>query len=1377
MTQKKEPIAIVGIGCRFPSAKNPAAFWQLLQDGGNGITEVPPARWNAEENNITWGGFLEQVEYFDPHFFGISPKEATTMDPQQRLLLEVTWEALEDGGIIPESLAGTSTGVFIGVSSFDYYELLLRNAQDIGAHVITGNTNCIVANRISYFFNLTGPSISIDTACSSSLVVVNLACQSLWSGECSQAIVGGVHIMLSPWVTQNLSQGGMLAADGRCKTFDEKADGYVRSEGVGVVVVKPLSAALAAGDRIYSVILGGATNQDGRTNGLTAPNPKAQEALLRKAYQQAGRNPSEVQYIEAQGTGTKLGDFMEMEALGNVLAQGRSPQDYCAVGSVKTNIGHLEAASGIAGLIKVALSIYYQQIPPTLHCEKPSSYIPFDKLLLRVQQSLETWPNKNGKALAGVSAFGFGGTNAHVVLESAPEVSNLPPLTPPYQGGEIEQKEQKRNNIERPLHLFTLSAKSDPALKDLVQSYLQYLSKESEVKLTDICFTANAGRTDFNHRLALVIASKQELFEQLSNEAGVKGTVPSEQSPKIAFLFTSKGEQALNLGWELYQTQPTFKNRIDRCQEIINSTFPPLTKTKSEGVNLLSQNETAYSQLALFALEYALFELWQSWGIKPSLVMGDEIGEYIAACVAGVFSLEDGLKLIYHRSRFEQQLSHKKSANLAEFKAIAETITYFQPKIKIVSAVTGKEITSSISTPQYWCDQLGALRARNMHPTNTTDNIKTADLGYDIFIEISCNSILLEMGQEAVEKLKSIGVSSLQTNKSAWEQMLSSLAKLYVSGVKIDWFGFDKDYLRQKVALPNYPFQRQKYWIEIDKNKSEKFESLKREEQKILEQLKESHESDRRRPPQSDRQCFLETYLQKEVSKILGVNIRTIDINSSLNNLGINSLNAMEMRDTIRTDLGLDISIEKLFDSASLREIGSFLLEQLNKASSNYSLNYQIEKRKQQTNIPLGFTQEKMWEVEQLKPGSALYNVPFSLSLTGKLEVKILEESINETIQRQEALRTTIAIVDNKPVQAIAPFLTIPLRVIECDETEVQKLKKEEATKPFNLTEGPLIRATLLQLGNYNYYLLVTTHHIISDGWSVGIFIHELAKIYQAKVFNQPLPLSPLPFQYGDYTEWEQKWLTSEEVKTQLSFWKKQLKGNFPLLKLPLDYPRLSVKKFRGGVEKFTLSQETTQGLKLLSKRENSTLFMTLIAALESLIYTYTGETNFCLGTFVANRNLSNIQQIIGLFINCLPIVADCTGNPTFCQLLNRVCSFMLKAYDYQQIPGDKILDNFNHKLEIQVVLILHNELNLVTKTIDFSQQLKGKIQPYQGNEGAKRDLTFHIIDLPDGLTGYLEYDKIIFKKSTIIQIIDDYTKLIQKIVINPEETIANLCK
>ncbi|MEM9492506.1 MAG: polyketide synthase, partial [Myxococcota bacterium] len=494
----REPIAIIGIGCRYPGARGTKGFWQLITSGVDAVTEVPPERWDtaafydpdpkAEGKMSTrWGGFLDNIDLFDPQFFKIAPREADSLDPQQRLLLEVTWEALEDAGQVPEKLAGTKTGVFVGISAFDYYTLTCQDTRNIGPYFGTGNTHAVAANRLSYVFDFRGPSIALDTACSSSLVATHLGCQSLRSGEATLAVAGGAHLILYPWLNVAYSKAGLMSPVGRCKSFDASADGYVRSEGAGIVVLKLLSQALADGDRIYAIIRGSAVNQDGRSNGLTAPNPKAQEAVLRAAYADAEIDPSTVQYIEAHGSGTKLGDPLEMKSLASVIGRGRSSDELCWVGAVKSNIGHPEAAAGVAGLIKTSLSLHSRQIPPSIHFENPNPYIPFDKIPLRVPTALMPWPDRPGPALAGVSAFGFGGTNAHLVLEEAPSAESRP-------AGDV---------LERPLNLLTLRAKSERALRDMAGRYRDLLDEQPELSLADLCYSANTGRSNFPQRLAV----------------------------------------------------------------------------------------------------------------------------------------------------------------------------------------------------------------------------------------------------------------------------------------------------------------------------------------------------------------------------------------------------------------------------------------------------------------------------------------------------------------------------------------------------------------------------------------------------------------------------------------------------------------------------------------------------------------------------------------------------------------------------------------------------------------------------------------------------------------------------------------------------------
>jgi acyl-CoA synthetase (AMP-forming)/AMP-acid ligase II/3-oxoacyl-(acyl-carrier-protein) synthase len=505
-----EPIAIVGMGCRFPGADAPDEFWNVLHGGVDTISEVPPSRWDitvsSDSNGVDgaetishWGGFLQDVDQFDPEFFGIAPREARGMDPQQRLLLEVVWEAFENAGATLERLAGSMTGVFVGISSWDYATLQAASSSFDDAYAGTGNASSIAANRISYQLDLKGPSWAVDTACSSSLVAVAQACQSLRQGACQLAVAGGVNLMLAPNLTQTFSRAGMMAADGRCKAFDAAADGYVRGEGCGVVVLKRLSDALAEGNRIHAMIRGEAVNQDGRSNGLTAPSGLAQEAVIRQALDVAGVAPAQIHYIEAHGTGTELGDPIELSALRRVLGVRGAAEPPCWVGSVKTNIGHLEAAAGIAGLIKVALSLEHETIPPHLHFHRPTPQVDWEHLPLSVPIQPTPWPRSERPRVAGVSSSGFGGTNAHLIVEEALAV-------------ERDQAAQGR-----PLHLLKLSAKSEAALGALAECYARFLGSANGASVADVCYFANTGRSDFEHRLTVYGRTGEAMRERLAS--------------------------------------------------------------------------------------------------------------------------------------------------------------------------------------------------------------------------------------------------------------------------------------------------------------------------------------------------------------------------------------------------------------------------------------------------------------------------------------------------------------------------------------------------------------------------------------------------------------------------------------------------------------------------------------------------------------------------------------------------------------------------------------------------------------------------------------------------------------------------------------------
>jgi acyl transferase domain-containing protein/SAM-dependent methyltransferase len=881
--REKEPIAIVGFGLRFPGgARDEFSFWQILAQGVNTVTEIPGDRWNLDDYYdpdpdkpakmyTRHGAYLRGVDQFDAEFFGVSPREAASMDPQHRLLLETSWEALENAAIAPATLRDSQTGVFVGIANSDYWRMVYADEERVDAYSALGNCYSVAAGRLAYFFGLHGPAMAIDTACSASLVAVHQACQSLRARECNLALAAGVNLILSPEVNINFSKARMLARDGRCKTFDASADGYVRGEGCGVVVLKTLSAARAEGNRILAVIRGSAVNQDGRSGGLTAPNGPAQEAVIREALATAGVAPHEISYLEAHGTGTSLGDPIEVQAACAVLCQDRSADQPLALGSIKTNIGHLEPAAGVAGLLKVILALQHKSIPPHLHFTKKNPFIDWHRWPIFVPTALTPWNPVNGKRIAGLSSFGFSGTNAHLIIEEAPEVAT--PGAP----------------TDRPVHILALSARNQQALRQLANAVTDRLEAFTEKELADVCFTANAGRAHFPERLAIVGENTKQIRDGLREYSGPKENsgIPVEESadlksPPVAFLFTGQGSQYVGMGRDLYETSPTFQRILDRSDEILREYLekPLLSILYPESAEPSPIDNTAYCQPALFAIGYALAELWRSWGIQPAIVMGHSVGEYTAACVSGAFGFEDGLRLIAERGRLMQSLpaggrmaavfinlqsveaaiistgtrsvsiaaingpelivisgqSHEvqavldrlwsegvKSSDLVVshafhsplmnpildlFERAAASVQYRQLNTSFVSTVTGSVADAKlVSAPDYWRRQIVA-------PVQFMAAIQAIEQqGVKTFLELGPSPVLLGMSRRCLGTEVTC-LPSLRPGRGNWLQMLESLRTLYLSGAEVDWAGFERDYPRRRVTLPAYPFQRSRYWFD-----------------------------------------------------------------------------------------------------------------------------------------------------------------------------------------------------------------------------------------------------------------------------------------------------------------------------------------------------------------------------------------------------------------------------------------------------------------------------------------------------------------------------------------------------------------------------------
>ena len=885
-TEPTPSFAIVGYAARFPGASDADEFWDVLREGRDAISEVPKDRWDVEEffdaepgvpgKIVTRrAGFVDDVTGFDAPFFGMSTREVRMLDPQHRLLLETAWRAVEHSGTAPTDLADTNTGVFVGLATHDYLGMASGELTfpEIEAYMAIGTSNAAAAGRISFRLGLRGPAVAVDTACSSSLVAIHQACQALQLGECDLALAGGANVLLTPATMITFSSAHMLAPDGKCKTFDAAADGYVRGEGCGVIVIKRLEDAIRDGDQVRAVIRGSAINQDGASGGLTVPNGGAQQRVIGDALKRAGLEPSDVDYLEAHGTGTSLGDPIEAQAAGAAFGAGREPDQPLLMGSAKTNIGHLEAAAGIAGVIKVVLSLENELLPQHLHFENPSPHIPWDRLAVEVVKEARAWERNGRPRIAGVSSFGFAGTNAHVILEEAPERAARP--TAKSTVGEAAR-----------FSILPLSARTPAALVQVADEYRGWLSAHPEATLADLCLTAGSGRAHLEHRAALVVNSREsaaELLSALADDRPAPGLVRGEShdAPKTAWLFTGQGSQYPGMARELYDTEPVFAETLNRCAEAVADVLEkPLLDVifdidSAEAEDTLRQ--TSYAQPALFAVEMGLARLWQSWGFEPDVVLGHSVGQYTAACVTGVFSLTDGALLMAERGRLFGSLPAGGRMVAVFTDAVrVEGLTDTFPSLSVAAYNGANTVLSgpahdldqavaALSADGVRCDWLdtshafhsalldpildefeayanqfdfrppqrilvcnrtGAALGRNVkldaaywrrharQPVEFAKSVRTlADLNCKVLLEIGPQPVLTATALRAWPDPATTprAIASLRRNTADHRQITEALADAYIAGHLPDFTEFGQAHARM-LDLPTYPFERRQYW-------------------------------------------------------------------------------------------------------------------------------------------------------------------------------------------------------------------------------------------------------------------------------------------------------------------------------------------------------------------------------------------------------------------------------------------------------------------------------------------------------------------------------------------------------------------------------------
>jgi amino acid adenylation domain-containing protein len=1471
-------IAIIAMNGRFPGAPDVERFWRNLRDGIEGSTVhsveelvalgADPAAV-SDPSYVRVSAPIEGADLFDAGFFGFSPREAETLDPQQRVFLECAWEALEQAGYDSRRYSGL-IGAYAASGTAEYlFFHLLPHLNDLHSilQLSIGNEKDFLATRVSYELDLRGPSLNVQTGCSSGLVAVHLACQALLAYQCDMALAGGISLQLPVIPGYPYQPAGILSPDGRCCAFSAEAEGTLASSGVGVVVLKRLADAVADGDTIRAVIKGTAINNDGGGKiGYTAPGVEGQARVIDMAHAAAAVDPRSITFVEGHGSGTPLGDPIEVAALTRAFRGGTEDRQFCALGSVKSNIGHTDTAAGLAGLIKTALALEHRQIPPTLHFERPNPRIDFADSPFYVNNRLIDWPEGPTPRRAGVSSFGIGGTNAHAVLEEAPEpVPSAPP---------------------RPWDLLALSARSEAALEVATDRLAGHLEQHASGNLSDVAWTLQEGRRRFAHRRVLVcrdgdVTSAASALRERDPRRLLGGFDEAADRP-VVFLFPGVGDHYPGMAAGLYRDEPVFRRELDRCADLLapllgtdlrTFLFPDGwdRKPSAAGVDLKAMlgrtdpfagsplARTALAQPVLFAVELALARLWMSWGVRPSAMLGYSLGEYVAACVAGVLSLEDALRVVAERARLIEALPaggmlavalpepetaplltgglavaavngpvltvvagppdeiERLAGALAErgvaarrlptthafhtrgmepiagaVRELLSGVRLRAPEIPYLSDVTGTWIRAAEATdPDYWVAHL-------LRPVRFGDAV--AELWGDparAFLEVGPGQGLgsLALQHPAAPAGDRVVVPSL---RGAWERredgdvLLGALGRLWLAGCRVDWVGFHAGARRRRVPLPTYPFERRRYWVGAGGAAVAAAPRVLEPAPK-LEAAPAGASARHTRPALRNPYVVPSTELERAVAglweRLLG--IEGIGVHDNFFELGGHSLLGTQLVGLARDVLGADLPLQALFETPTVAGMAAAVGAVRAAAASTGNVQVAPLTRVARTGeLPLSFAQSRMWFLHRLAPASPVYNIPFAVRLSGALELSSLRQAVREIVRRHEALRTTFPAESGRAAQVIAPpesaAVGIPLVDLgslaeSAREAELARLGELTARMPFDLAQGPLLRLALARLSpsGDEHALLLCMHHIVSDGWSIGVFVGELGALYEDFRQGRAPSLPPLPLQVADFAEWQSRWLSGDVLEGHLAWWRERLEGRPAALDLPTDRSRGEVTDSQAGERSVTLPAVLGRGVRALAEREGVTPFVVLLAAFDALLARACRQEDVSVGTPVANRTRSEVAGLIGLFVNTLVLRVDVSGNPTFRELVGRAGEMALGAFAHQDLPFEKLVEELHPERALAVTPLFQVMLayqNAPLPRIELPRLTLSGLPV--GTSAAMFDLTLTVAEIGAGpeAGGFLlslEHARALFDATTAERMLGHLARFLAAAVADPDRALS----
>lgn len=1450
-SSKPGDIAVIGVAGRFPGSENTDGFWDTIINGREQV--VRHSREELEEKNVP-GEMLDNERYvyasprldiadkFDSSFFGFTPREADFMDPQHRMFLEVCYEAMESAGYRKES-HDFPVGVFGGCGMNNY---LVKNilpaalkGNSIGEiQTILNNNSDYLTTRVSYKMNLRGPSIDIQTACSTSLVAVHMACRSIIDGESRMALAGGSFISFPRDEGYMYEPGEISSPDGHCRPFDKDAVGTLFGEGAGVVVLKRMEDALEDKDNILAVIKATAINNDGSQKvGYMAPSVKGQSEVIQSALRKSGINPETISYIETHGTGTKMGDPIEIAALSQTYRRYTEKKAYCALGSVKANIGHLDAAAGISGLIKTVLLLNNKKLPPMVNFSVPNPELDLDESPFYINKELRDWETNGHPRRAAVSSFGIGGTNAHCILE------------------EVPQRQSKES--ARRIHFIPLSARGKAAMQRQVDNFGSYL-KTTGHKIADIAWTLQQGREHLPARTVSWFDSEdgdKDIFDA-GKDRKVTGT-SSARDPRVVFMFTGQGSQYIGMAKGLYDNFSLFREKVDRSAEILKPYGVDVLKyilEKDTDELRAELNQTSITQPLLYTIQYALAELLGDFGVKPDALIGHSIGELSAAAIAGVFTFEDGLRLVYERGRLMQEqeagamlsvqlpaeeldghiieeteisvinapsatvvsgsfgaidsleeklrtefpavhitrlkTSHAFHSYLVEpaakeFATIAAGIEMNEPEIPMISNVTGKWADNNrIKDPEYWGSH---IRSRVDFAGGMLELLKDEN---SFYIEVGPGSSLSTL----LSLYNGNKIPVCRTTRHPKEKaddlaiFLKSIATAWVQGVNIDWSWYYRDEERFRVPMPTYPFERKRHWIShipadmagLYRQDIQEADGLSETAGHDGEQAMESEFFHKRPDIDSDYVEAVsdkEKYLVKIWQELLGIG--GIGVTDDFFVLGGHSLLAAQIINRINEDYESDINIDKFFQNPNIRG----LLENANLSISDRVQAGTGKKIDYSSSLPLTPSQERLWIVNKIENNNPAYNISFTYRFEGELDIDIFRKSFDMLSERHKILKSRIASENGKPLAYINDSQVTDitetdisgLAAVKKDE-RIQEIIAEKSRETFDIENEALFKVSLIRVGNREMIFHFVIHHLIFDGWSWGILTKELTAIYNSLLSGKMPVLDTLDLDYFGYSEQLSSGDTGSNYTESKEYWKEKLKGISGIINLPLDNKRKEIPGGEGGRIPFRIEKEKIDRVREYLKNGNSTLYMYFLSVFGLLLSRYSGDKDICIGSATANRPGSRLEKLIGLFINSVVLRLQPDENLTFSEFLKEVRRTSIEAMSHQDLPFEELVELLQPERQVNVnpvFQVLFAWQNAPRSPLEMEGIRSERVSQEKGV--SPLDISFYAWEEDGALQCEIEYNSDIFERETINAMKDNFLALAGRIADTTESPLKEI--